>query len=281
MEYRPLGITGEKLSVIGFGGVVVMDETPKTSSQYVAQAIDRGINYFDVAPAYGNAQQRLGPALKPYRHKVFLACKTEQRTAKKAMADLRNSLKVLRTDHIDLYQMHAVNTKEDLRQVTGPGGALEAFCQAREKGLVRYLGFSSHNDTIALKLLDCFNFDSVLFPVNCVSWYNKNVGPAVVKKALAKNTAILALKALAKRKWKAKEDHRGFKSWYKPVDTFADAALSLRFTLSQPVTAAVSPGDADLLWLACEIADHFTPITKHDITVIKKYVRNLSSLFPQ
>jgi hypothetical protein len=103
----------------------------------------------------------------------------------------------------------------------------------------------------------------------------------VVKKAVARDTAILALKSLTKRKWQTKEDHKGFKSWYKPVDTFEEAAASLRFTLSQPVTAAVSPGDADLLWLACEIADHFTPLDRHETAALKKYSLRQQSIFPQ
>ena len=281
MERRRLGTTGAELSLIGFGGIVVMDETPKTASRYVARAVERGINYFDVAPTYGNALERLGPALKPYRRSIFLACKTAERLAVKVQKDLEKSLQQLKTDHIDLYQMHAVNTPPEVKTVLAPGGALAAFLKAREKGLVRYLGFSSHSEAAARQLLDAFNFDTILFPVNCVAWYREKFGPAVVKKAMARNTAILALKSLTKRKWQTKEDHKGFKSWYKPVDTFEEAAWSLRFTLSQPVTAAVSPGDADLLWLACDIADHFSPLNQHEIAALKKYAMRQPSIFPQ
>src|SRR5512136_360402 len=105
---RQYGQTKEKLSIIGFGGMVVKDVTPKEAANFVAEAVDRGVNYFDVAPFYGNAQQRLGPALKPYRQDCFLACKTLERDAAGAAKELKQSLKLLKTDYVDLYQLHAL-----------------------------------------------------------------------------------------------------------------------------------------------------------------------------
>ena len=114
MESRPYGSTGIELSAVGFGGIVVMDETPADADRYVAEAIDRGVNYFDVAPSYGNAEERLGPALEPFRNRVFLACKTGKRDAAAARASLQESLKKLRTDRFDLFQLHAVTTDHGL-----------------------------------------------------------------------------------------------------------------------------------------------------------------------
>ena len=122
---RQYGRAKDMLSVIGFGGIVVKDVTPEDASNYVSEAVDRGINYFDVAPTYGNAQERLGPALKPYRDKCFLACKTQKRDAKGAQEELEESFRLLQTDHFDLYQLHAITTLEDvetsLRQGRGHG----------------------------------------------------------------------------------------------------------------------------------------------------------------
>ena len=122
---RTLGKTGEKLSMIGFGGIVVMDESPDASANIVSEAVDRGINYFDIAPSYGNAQERLGPALAPYRKNVFLACKTEGRTRDESRKQLEESLRLLKTDHVDLYQVHALTKRKELEQAPGPGGAME------------------------------------------------------------------------------------------------------------------------------------------------------------
>ena len=139
LEKRSLGRTGEKLSIIGFGGIVVMDATPEESSQRVKEAINYGINYFDVAPSYGDAEIKLGPALEPYRKDIFLACKTTERTKEGSRRELEQSLERLRTDHFDLYQLHAVTKLEDVDTIFGKGGAMETFLEAREKGQVRFL----------------------------------------------------------------------------------------------------------------------------------------------
>jgi hypothetical protein len=122
---RVLGRTGERLSVIGFGGIVVMDEEQSAANRFVAEAVERGVNYFDVAPSYGNAQEKLGPALKPYRKACFLACKTTEREKTGVEKELNESLRILQTDHVDLYQLHALTTLDDVEKAFGPGGAKE------------------------------------------------------------------------------------------------------------------------------------------------------------
>ncbi len=281
MEKRQLGKTGETLSVVGFGGIIVKDEEQSSANRIVAQAIERGISYFDVAPTYGNAEERLGPALEPYRKSVFLACKTEKRTAEEASAALNQSLEHLRTDHFDLYQLHAVKTLDEVEQIMGPGGALEAFVKAREQGRVRYLGFSAHSEEAALALLDRFEFDSVLFPFNWVCWHQGRFGPRVLERAWEKGVGILALKALAKRKWREGEERKWPKCWYAPVDTFEEASLALRFTLSKPITAAVSPSHVELLWWACDIADQLTPLSDEEADEVAKRSEGLDPIFPE
>ena len=123
IEKRSLGRTGEMLSMIGFGGIIVMDATPAEATVAVKLAIDSGINYFDVAPTYGDAETKLGPALEPYRKNVFLACKTTERGRDGSRRELEQSLKNLRTDHVDLYQFHAVTTQDDVEKIFAPGGS--------------------------------------------------------------------------------------------------------------------------------------------------------------
>lgn len=281
MERRQLGKTGEHLSVIGFGGILVMDEQPNAAARIVSQAVDQGINYFDVAPSYGNAEERLGPALEPYRKSVFLACKTGERSAAGALVELHQSLKRLRTDYFDLYQLHAVTKPEEVEVILGPGGALETLLRAREQGKVRYLGFSAHSEQAARALLDGFQFDSMLFPINWVCWHQGHFGPGALEKAEEKGVGILALKTLAKCKLQEGEERIWPKTWYAPVDTYEEALLAVRFTLSKPVTAAVSPGHVELLDWACRAAESFSPLSVEEEALVAQRSEGLAPIFPE
>jgi aryl-alcohol dehydrogenase-like predicted oxidoreductase len=262
IERRKLGKTGEKLSIIGFGGIVVMNEETGAAKNIVAEAVDRGVNYFDVAPSYGNAQERLGPALAPYRNKSFLACKTDGRLKDDSRADLENSLKLLKTDHLDLYQFHALTKMTDLDKVLGPGGAIETMEAAKKEGKIRFIGFSVHSAETALAAMDRYQFDTILFPLNWVLFTQAGFGPQILKKAQEKNVGILCLKSMAKTVWPAaeKENHPQPKCWYQPAAFPNEASLGLRWTLSHPITAAIPPGDERYFRLAMDVAQSYKPL---------------------
>ena len=279
IEKRSLGKTGKKLSVIGFGGIVVRDATTEQAAARVKEAIDYGINYFDVAPSYGNAEEMLGPALEPYRKDVFLACKTGERKKEGARKELEQSLKYLKTDHFDLYQLHAVTKMEDVETIFGKGGAMETFLEAREEGKVKYLGFSAHSVEAALALMDGFDFDTILFPFNFATWYAGNFGPQVMEKAKEKEMGILALKAMAWRRWEEGEERTVKKAWYKPLPDKESANEGLRFTLSHPVTAAIPPGDENLFSMALKLATNFEPMDKKEIKMMKEKAMKTAPLF--
>ena len=281
MEKRTLGSTGENLSIIGFGGIIVMNETKKDSASFVSKAIDRGINYFDVAPGYGNAQEMLGPALKKYRENIFLACKTTQRTGKEAKKELYDSLKKLKTDYFNLYQFHGVKTIDEVNKILGINGAMETFVEAKQKGFVKHLGFSAHSEEAALALIKGYDFATILFPFNWAMWLKDNFGPAVLNKAKEKGLGILALKALARGSLEKDEIPKWKKCWYSPIDDFEEASLSLRFTLSLPITAVVSPSHAELLWVACDIADNFTPIKQEEIKILQEKSKSVKTITEQ
>ena len=258
---RTLGKTGEQLSIIGFGGIVVMDETTGEASNIVAEAVDRGINYFDVAPSYGNAQERLGPALAPYRKNCFLACKTEGRMKDDSRKQLEESLRLLKTDHVDLYQFHALTKMTDLDKVLGPGGAMETMEAAKKEGKIRYIGFSVHSAETALAAMDRYDFDTILFPLNWVLFTQAGFGPQILKKAQEKKMGILALKGMAKTVWPAgQKDHPQPKCWYQPAAFPNEASLGLRWTLSHPITAAIPPGDERYFRLAMDVAQSYKPL---------------------
>ena len=276
---RKLGKTGETLPIIGFGGIVVKDLEQTYANSVVAKAFDRGINYFDVAPTYGNAEDVLGPALKPYRNQSFLACKTTKRDRENSELELNESLTKLQTDHFDLYQLHSLSKIEDVEQAFGPNGAMETFLKAKKDGKIRFIGFSAHSEEAALLAMEQFDFDTILLPINFVCWFQGNFGPRAVAKAKEKGMGILALKTLALTRVPKGEERPYKRMWYKPIEDPEMANLSVRFTLSQGITSAIPPGDEQFFWKGVEIAEKFTPITEEEIEKLKKMSEGIKPIF--
>jgi len=182
-------------------------------------------------------------ALAPYRKNCFLACKTEGRMKDDSRKQLEESLRLLKTDHVDLYQFHALTKMTDLDRVLGPGGAMETMEAAKKEGKIRYIGFSVHSAETAVAAMDRYNFDTILFPLNFVLYTQAGFGPQILKKAQEKKMGILALKGMAKTVWpeNEKKDHPEPKCWYKPAAFPDEASMGLRWTLSHPITAAIPP----------------------------------------
>jgi predicted aldo/keto reductase-like oxidoreductase len=279
---RKLGHTGEELSIVGFGGIVLMNNSQSFANNIVAEAVSRGINYFDVAPSYGNAQERLGPALGPYRNKVFLACKESDWSKAGSAKKLDGSLRLLRTGHVDLYQFHALSKMSDLEQIFAPGGSLETFEAAKKAGKVRFIGFSAHSVEVALAAMDRYHFDTVLFPINFVLTSQSNFGPQVIERAHEKRMGIMAIKGMAKTTWPAAEepDHPHPKCWYEPAAFPEEAALAYRWTLSQRITAAIPPGDERYFRLGMDLGQHFEPITAAEHKRLMARAAGVSPIFP-
>jgi len=282
MLQRPYGKTKKMLSVIGFAGIIVMNETQSDAYRFVAEALDQGINYFDVAPSYGDAQDKLGPALAGHRQDVFLACKTEKRTRKEAEEALNHSLKTLQTDYFDLYQLHSMTTEADVAQAFGPNGVMETVVKAQQEGKIRHVGFSAHSDYAAQACLDRFPFESVLFPLNWMTYLREGFGKPLVERAQKDGLTLLALKALARCAWPegmTREARPYPKTWYQPLDDPDRADLALRFTLSLPVTAAVTPGDIRMFRLAMQLIGAYRPITPDEVELLKTWDEDRQPIF--
>jgi len=261
---RVLGKTGEKLSVIGFGGIMLNDNPQDFANEMVAKAYDLGVNYFDVAPNYGNAQEKLGPALKPYRKNCFLACKTHERTAVGAQKNLEDSLKKLETDHFDLYQLHALSSVEQVNQVFAAGGAMETVVKAKKEGKIKHVGFSAHSVDAALLAMKNYDFDSILFPINFACWNAGNFGPQVFAEAEKRGMGILALKAMALTPLEKGEQKFDKNVWYRPIQDEEIMKMALKYTLSKNITAAVPPGKNTLFLKALEFMNEYKPITEEE-----------------
>ncbi len=254
---------GVELSILGLGGMTLLGMTQKGADALVEEAAAGGVNYFDVAPFYGEgeAERKLGRALLGRRERVFLACKTLERSAAGAREELARSLRRLKTDHFDLYQFHSVTGMEEVEEIFAPGGAMEAFAEAQRRGVIRYIGFSAHSVDAALALLDRHPFDSILFPVNYICYARGDFGPQVVEKAARQGVARLAIKAMAHGPWRRSDERRYPNCWYRPIDDPVLARKALRFTLSEGVTALIPPGDEGLFRLALGMAPELEPLS--------------------
>ena len=280
IERRALGQTGEKLSIVAFGGYVLNRSTPEQAGQLIREAFEGGVSHFDVAPEYGTAEERMGPALEPYRKKIFLSCKTAQRKQEQAAAELDRSLQRLRTDHFDLYQLHHVTRMEEVEAIFAEDGAIKAFEKAKKDGKVRFLGFSAHSVEAATALMERYKFDTIMFPVNYATWNAGNFGPQVLAKAQEKKMGILALKALAKKPWAQGADRSAHPNcWYEPMTDPDEALMGLRFTLSHPVTTALMPASESCHKLAIKLAPKFTPLKPEEAEAMKQKGMAATPLF--
>ncbi|MGZ3580863.1 MAG: aldo/keto reductase [Syntrophales bacterium] len=226
---RKLGKTNVDVTILGLGGEGILRTYGHEREAYelINRAIDHGINYFDSAKAYAGCESYHGKALKERRKEIFLAGKSHARDWKGAHAHLRDTLKTMNTDHLDLWQMHDMRTQEDIDEVTSPRGALEAFVEAKEKGLVRFIGVTGHEDpSILRRCIELADFDTVLMPVNPAEPQYLNFIDHLIPFALQENMGIIAMKVYI----------RGMASRIPGIDTIEPF---YRFALSHPVTTAI------------------------------------------
>jgi aryl-alcohol dehydrogenase-like predicted oxidoreductase len=267
MEQRRLGRTGHMSTVVIMGTAAFYTIDQEGASAALDLALEHGVNHIDVAPQYGNAQAVVGPWLESRRDQFFLGCKTLERTRDGAWAELHESLKLLRTDVIDLYQFHAVTTLEDLNQIFAPGGAIEAFTRARDEGLVRYLGITGHGTlvpAVQAEALERFPFDTVMFPINPRLFSDPNYrreAERLLKLCQDRDVGVQVIKSIAKGPWGDK--NKIYNPWYEPYDTYAKIESGVRFALSQPgVVGIASVAEVRLLPLVIRAAENFTPLSQ-------------------
>jgi predicted aldo/keto reductase-like oxidoreductase len=279
---RLLGRTGQKLSVVAFPGLALVHYDQPRCTAGLRSALDRGLNYFDVAPAYGNgeAQTKMGIGLQGVdRSRYFLACKTKMRDKAGARQELENSLKTLQTDYFDLYQLHHLRWPEEVEKALAPGGALETLREAQKEGKVKYLGFSAHTTKAALMVMKGFRFDTAMFPINFVELLRFGFGKEVLELAHQQGVAVLAIKAMSRGTWPQGVE-RTRKWWYRSVEDPIEVDLAVRFALSQPgVVAAFPPAFLDLLDKAIEAAKTFRPITPAEVERLREIARSCESVF--
>jgi aryl-alcohol dehydrogenase-like predicted oxidoreductase len=286
---RRFGETETKLSILGMGAIVVVTKDQPHANRLVAEAVEKGVNYFDVAPMYGRAEGcegdgeiKLGPALKPYRKEIFLACKTTFRDRVNAEFEFNRSLERLQTDYFDLYQLHGIaEVERDVDGAFAKGGVMEMILEKQKSGQIRYIGFSAHSTEAAVEAFKRFEFDSALFAINFASWMKGGYGPEIVEAAQSRGAACLALKAMARQKWPDGDPRQGkFRTWYEPIFDPELMAMALRWTLRQQVTSALPPGEESLFRTALDIAMERNTLLPGEEESLRQLAKTLNPLFP-
>jgi len=267
---RPLGKTGEEISILGLGGEGILrthDEEEK-AVPLIRRALDLGITYFESARAYANSESYYGMALQERRRDIFLTSKSHERTGDGALKHLEVTLKNMKTDFLDLWMIHDVRSPKDVEQIFAPRGAIKAFEAAKRNKVARFIGISGHrNPTILSRAIDLFPFDVVLMPVNPAEPHYWSFLEAVLPKAVDKGMGILGMKTLS----------RGV-----CARIFGDESIGtfLRFALTQSISAAVVGCETiDQLETNVRIARSFQPMDQQEqnvlISRVKSYSREL------
>lgn len=286
MQYCELGRTGLRISAISYGGIVSAanfegahcpEDDQKGSDHHLAWAIERGVNYFDVAPSYGDAELQLGNSLRPYRDGVHLACKTMERSAIAAERELAESLKKLHTDHFDVYQVHGVSSLEEVEEVFAPGGAMEMIRDLKSRGIARNIGFSAHDEDSAIEMIKNYDFDTVLFPFNWFMNMAHGMGNQLLALAKERNMGVIAMKSFIEHSFTSEAERmnsRFPKSWCKPIDVedteFGVAAM--KYALSLGVDTLIPPGNFASFSFAVEHIDEClqNPLNQDDLDFLNK-----------
>ncbi len=285
METRRFGRTGHMSSVAIFGAAAFWEIEQAEADRVMQMLVSHGVNHIDVAPSYGQAEERVGPWIKQERERFFLGCKTTERTKAGAAAELRRSLKRLETNAFDLYQIHAITTMKELDEVTGPGGALEAIVEARQAGLTRFIGITGHgydSPAIFLEALRRFDFDSVLFPLNFVQFADptfRKKAEELIRQCKERDTATMVIKSITRGPWGEKP--KTATTWYEPFKDAEHIQQAVNFALSQDVCGICTAGDTTVLLLVLQACENFTPMDAKEQEALIANAGQYEPLFPK
>ena len=264
MQTRLFGRTGHASTIAIFGAAAFWEISQANADKVMEQVIAAGVNHIDVAPSYGQAEERIGPWMPRERERFFLGCKTMERSKDGAWNEMQQSLKRLQVESFDLYQFHAVNTFDELDQITMKGGALEAVLEAKKVGLTRFIGITGHGvdaPAIYLEALRRFDFDSILFPLNFIqmadSAFRKNTEELIAVCA-EKQVGTMVIKTITKGPWGEKK-HTAT-TWYEPFEQMEDIQRAADFALSYDVTGLCTAGDTRILPLILKACQNFSPL---------------------
>ena len=268
MEKRRLGRLEHQSSVLIYGAAALGDVSQDMADRSIQEALDGGINHFDVAADYGEAELRLGPRMPEIRDRIFLATKTGRRDQESAWTEINRSLERMRTDRVDLLQLHAIGDSAELDLATGPGGALEAAIRAQEAGLVGAIGITGHGHDAPATHLEALRrhpFATVLTPLNPVLWRDDSYRAdyeALVEEVRRQDVGLMTIKTVSRRNWPEGAD-QSYATWYEPYDAQDRVTAAVSWVLShEEVTGIPTPGDVRLLGMLLKAEQDRIPPTE-------------------
>jgi aryl-alcohol dehydrogenase-like predicted oxidoreductase len=280
---EPFGATGHESSRVIFGAAALGAVTQREADEALPLLLEHGVNHIDTAASYGDAELRLAPWLREHRDAFFLATKTEQRTYGAARDEIRRSLERMRVDHVDLLQLHCLVHPEEWDVAFGEDGALRAAVEAREEGLVRFIGVTGHGLTVAemhRRSLERFPFDSVLFPYSHVivqdAQYARDV-ERLLATCRERHVAIQTIKGIARGPWGSRTRNAG--TWYEPLLEQEHVDLAVHWVLGEPGAFLNSTGDLELLPSTLDAAERFERRPDEDAMAAMLADLRLSTLF--
>jgi aryl-alcohol dehydrogenase-like predicted oxidoreductase len=266
-----------------FGAAAFWEISQADADKVMEQVIEAGINHIDIAPSYGQAEERVGPWMPHERNRFFLGCKTMERTRQGAWDEMQRSLKRLQTETFDLYQCHAITTMEELDAITMQGGALEAFVEARQRGLIRFIGITGHGvnaPQIYLEALRRFDFDSVLFPLNFVQMANpefRKYAEELLAVCKAKDVGTMLIKTITKAPWGEREHTAN--TWYEPFDQMDKIQRAVNFALSYETTGLCTAGDTRILPMVLKACENFKQLNSSTMEEMIQSAKQFEPLF--
>lgn len=286
IEKEVFGATGHESTRTLFGAAALGKLSQKEADP-VQDILDQyGVNHIDTAASYGDAELRLGPWMKHRRKEFFLATKTEKRSREGAWEELQRSLDRLQTDHVDLWQMHVLVKEEEWEKAMGPGGALEAFIEAKRQGLTRFIGVTGHGLDAArmhMKSLDRYPFDSVLLPWNFVMSQIPEYAQGFHRLEACcrdRGVALQTIKSIARHLWGDRP--RNYATWYQPLTDPQDIERAVHWVLSQSRLFLNTAGDISLLPHVLEAASRRNTIDPQETESMVQWARGkgVEPIFP-
>jgi len=255
------GRTGHESTRTIFGAAAFMETPQKDVDATLELLLQNGVNHVDTASSYGKSEQLLGDWIQRHGKPFFLATKTDERTKQAAYDEIRRSLELLHVDNVDMIQLHALHEESDWTTAFGPGGVIEAVVQARDEGLVRFIGVTGHGVPVPefhLRSLAQFDFDSVLLPYNYVMMQNPVYAESfnrVLSVCKERNVAVQTIKGITRSPWNNTQHNRT--TWYRPLEKQADIDLAVHWILGNPQVFLDMAGDINLIPRILESAHRF------------------------